>query len=181
MKKILDKIAQLQMFVASLLFFIIFLVNILEIISRSAFNHSFLWVSDFSVICVVWMICLAMSALRPLQRAPVYGLSGQEDAGKIPTGLEYHHFSYQFRVLCDVVFHGHTDCSDQDHADFPLHPLVRRVVVRGHCRCSRFSPRFSWSRESSISLKERIHTRALSRSPFFSGRSACGCSSINLR
>ena len=50
------------MFVASLLFFIIFLVNILEIISRSAFNHSFLWVSDFSVICVVWMICLAMSA-----------------------------------------------------------------------------------------------------------------------
>lgn len=62
MKKALDKIAQIQMLIASVLFFIIFLVNVLEIISRSAFNHSFLWVSDFSVICVVWMICLAMAA-----------------------------------------------------------------------------------------------------------------------
>jgi len=61
-KKAFDKIAQLQLFVASVLFFVIFLVNMLEIVGRSAFNHSFLWVSDFSVICVVWMICLAMSA-----------------------------------------------------------------------------------------------------------------------
>lgn len=62
MKKALDKLAELQLFVSSVLFFLIFLVNMLEIIGRSAFNHSFLWVSDFSVICVVWMICLAMSA-----------------------------------------------------------------------------------------------------------------------
>jgi len=62
MRKILDKIANFQLFVASLLFFIIFLVNMLEIVSRSAFNRSFLWVSDFSVICVVWMTCLAMAA-----------------------------------------------------------------------------------------------------------------------
>ncbi|MHB9153974.1 MAG: TRAP transporter small permease [Spirochaetales bacterium] len=62
MKKLFDKIAELQLFLASVLFFIIFLVNMLEIVSRSAFNRSFLWVSDFSVICVVWMICLAMAA-----------------------------------------------------------------------------------------------------------------------
>lgn len=62
MRKILDKIAQLQMFLASLLFFLVFVVNMMEIVGRSAFNHSFLWVSDVSVISVVWMICLAMSA-----------------------------------------------------------------------------------------------------------------------
>lgn len=62
MKKILDKTAEFQLFVSSLLFFAIFLVNMLEIVSRSAFNYSFLWVSDFSVICVVWMICLSMAA-----------------------------------------------------------------------------------------------------------------------
>lgn len=62
MKKIFDKIAEFQLFLASVLFFIIFLVNMLEIVSRSAFNRSFLWVSDFSVICVVWMICLAMAS-----------------------------------------------------------------------------------------------------------------------
>ena len=62
MKKILDKIAQLQMFLASLLFFVIFIVNMMEIIGRSAFNRSFLWVSDVSVICVVWMVCLSMAA-----------------------------------------------------------------------------------------------------------------------
>lgn len=62
MKKALDKIAQFQVLVASVLFFMIFLVNMLEITSRSVFNYSFLWVSDFNVICVVWMICLAMSA-----------------------------------------------------------------------------------------------------------------------
>lgn len=62
MKKLFDKIAQLQLLVASALFFLIFLVNMLEITGRSAFNRSFTWVSDFSVICVVWMICLAMTA-----------------------------------------------------------------------------------------------------------------------
>lgn len=62
MKKILDKIAEIQLFLASVLFFLIFLANMLEIIGRSAFNRSFLWVSDFSVISVVWMICLAMAS-----------------------------------------------------------------------------------------------------------------------
>lgn len=33
----------------------------LEICSRTFFNHSFLWVSDVTVICVVWMIFLAMA------------------------------------------------------------------------------------------------------------------------
>ncbi|HEY9053733.1 MAG TPA: TRAP transporter small permease [Rectinemataceae bacterium] len=62
MKKILNLIAKIQLLVASVLFFVIFLANILEIVSRSAFNRSFPWVSDLSVICVVWMICLAMAA-----------------------------------------------------------------------------------------------------------------------
>lgn len=62
MKKLFDKIAQLQLLASSALFFIIFVVNMMEITGRSAFNHSFLWVSDISVICVVWMICLAMAA-----------------------------------------------------------------------------------------------------------------------
>ncbi len=62
MKKVLDKIAEILLTVSGLLFFIIFAVNMLEIFSRSFFNHSFLWVSDFSVICVVWMICLSIAA-----------------------------------------------------------------------------------------------------------------------
>ena len=62
MQKLLDKLAVAQVLVATILFFIIFLVNMLEIAGRSLFNHSFLWVSDLSVISVVWMICLGMAA-----------------------------------------------------------------------------------------------------------------------
>ncbi|NLZ52381.1 MAG: TRAP transporter small permease [Thermoanaerobacteraceae bacterium] len=62
MKKILDKLADLLLNVATILFIVIFAINILEIFSRSFFNHSFLWVSDISVICVVWLICLSMAA-----------------------------------------------------------------------------------------------------------------------
>ncbi len=61
MKKVLDKVAEILLIVSGLLFFAIFAVNMLEIFSRSFFNHSFLWVSDFSIICVVWMICLSIS------------------------------------------------------------------------------------------------------------------------
>lgn len=61
MKKILDKAAGMQGFVAGLMFLAIFAVNMLEIISRTFLNYSFLWVSDFSIICVVWMICLGIS------------------------------------------------------------------------------------------------------------------------
>lgn len=61
MKKVLDKIAEILLTVAALLFLAIFVVNMVEIISRSFFNHSFLWVSDFSIICVVWMICLSIA------------------------------------------------------------------------------------------------------------------------
>ena len=87
MRKILDKIAQLQMLVASALFFIIFLVNMLEIISRSAFNHSFLWVSDFSVICVVWMICLAMSACIHYKEHLFMDFLAQKLPAKLRQGL----------------------------------------------------------------------------------------------
>ncbi len=62
MKKVLDKIAEVLLTVSGLLFFIIFVINMLEIFARSFLNHSFLWVSDFSVICVVWMICLSIAA-----------------------------------------------------------------------------------------------------------------------
>jgi len=61
MKKVLDKFAEIQGYIAGLLFLAIFAVNMLEIIGRSFFNYSFLWVSDFSIICVVWMICLGIS------------------------------------------------------------------------------------------------------------------------
>lgn len=62
MKKILDMLADLLLNVATVLFIIIFAINILEIFSRTFFNRSFLWVSDISVICVVWLICLSMAA-----------------------------------------------------------------------------------------------------------------------
>ncbi len=62
MKKLLDKLAAALVFIAVVLLFIIFLVNMLEIAGRSLFNHSFLWVSDLNVISVVWMICLGMAA-----------------------------------------------------------------------------------------------------------------------
>lgn len=61
MKKVLDKMAEILLTVSGLLFFAIFIVNMMEIFARSFINHSFLWVSDFSVICVVWMICLSIA------------------------------------------------------------------------------------------------------------------------
>lgn len=61
MKRLLDKLSELMAIVAGILFLFIFLINTMEIISRSFFNHSFLWVSDLSVICVVWTICLGIS------------------------------------------------------------------------------------------------------------------------
>ena len=61
MKKILDKLSEIMGIIAGALFLVIFAINTLEIISRSFFNHSFLWVSDLSVICVVWMICLGIA------------------------------------------------------------------------------------------------------------------------
>ncbi|MHB1393182.1 MAG: TRAP transporter small permease [Clostridia bacterium] len=61
MKKVLDKVAEILLTVAGFLFLAIFAVNMLEIISRSFFNYSFLWVSDFSIICVVWTICLSIA------------------------------------------------------------------------------------------------------------------------
>ena len=61
MKRVLDKVAGILLTVAGLLFVAIFAVNMLEIISRSFLNYSFLWVSDFSIICVVWMICLSIA------------------------------------------------------------------------------------------------------------------------
>lgn len=62
MKKVLDKLADLLLNVATLLFIVIFVINMMEIFSRTFFNHSFLWVSDISVICVVWLICLSMAS-----------------------------------------------------------------------------------------------------------------------
>lgn len=61
MKKLLDKLSDFMAIVAGILFFFIFLINTMEIISRSFFNYSFLWVSDLSIICVVWTICLGIS------------------------------------------------------------------------------------------------------------------------
>lgn len=61
MKKVLDKLAEILGYIAGILFLAIFVLNIANIISRSIFNYSFLWVSDFSVLCIVWVICLGMS------------------------------------------------------------------------------------------------------------------------
>ncbi|TYP53236.1 TRAP transporter small permease [Thermosediminibacter litoriperuensis] len=61
MKKILDKIADFLANISTVFFIVIFLINMLEIFSRTFFNHSFLWVSDVTVICVVWMIFLSMA------------------------------------------------------------------------------------------------------------------------
>jgi TRAP-type transport system small permease protein len=61
MKKTLDKIAEILEYIAGILFLVIFALNVVEIVSRSFFNYSFLWVSDFSVLCIVWVICFGMS------------------------------------------------------------------------------------------------------------------------
>ena len=61
MKRLLDKLSGIMSILAGILFLLIFVINTMEIISRSFFNHSFLWVSDLSVICVVWTICLGIS------------------------------------------------------------------------------------------------------------------------
>ncbi len=61
MKKILDILMKIQRHLAGILFLVIFAVNTMEILSRNLFNHSFLWVSDLSSICIVWMVCLGMA------------------------------------------------------------------------------------------------------------------------
>lgn len=61
MKRVLDHIASVQGHVAGILFLLVFAINTMEIISRTFFNHSFLWVSDISTICIVWMIFLGMA------------------------------------------------------------------------------------------------------------------------
>ena len=61
MKKILNVLMKVQTHIAGICFFVIFCINTLEILSRSFLNHSFLWVSDISTICIVWMICMGMA------------------------------------------------------------------------------------------------------------------------
>lgn len=60
-KKLLDGLAAIQTFISGTLFLVIFSINTMEIISRTFFNHSFLWVTDISTICIVWMIMLGMA------------------------------------------------------------------------------------------------------------------------
>lgn len=61
LKKLLDGLAALQTHISGNLFLVIFFINTMEIISRTFFNHSFLWVTDVSTICIVWMIMLGMA------------------------------------------------------------------------------------------------------------------------
>lgn len=61
MKKILDRTTDILANIATTSFIVIFAINMMEIVSRTFFDYSFLWVSDLSVICVVWMICLSMA------------------------------------------------------------------------------------------------------------------------
>ena len=60
-KKLLDGLAAIQTYISGTLFLVIFSINTMEIISRTFFNHSFLWVTDISTICIVWMIMLGMA------------------------------------------------------------------------------------------------------------------------
>ena len=60
-KKLLDGLAAIQTYMSGTLFLVIFSINTMEIISRTFFNHSFLWVTDISTICIVWMIMLGMA------------------------------------------------------------------------------------------------------------------------
>lgn len=62
MRKALDKTADILLSISGILFFIIFAINISEIICRTCLNHSLLWVTDISTICVVWSICLSIAA-----------------------------------------------------------------------------------------------------------------------
>ena len=87
MKKILDKLAAIQVFIAGVLFFIILLVNMLEIVGRSLFNHSFLWVSDLSVISAVWMICLGMAACVHYREHLFMNLLAEQLPEKIRLGV----------------------------------------------------------------------------------------------
>ena len=59
--KLLDGLAAIQTYISCTLFLFLFSINTMEIISRTFFNHSFLWVTDISTICIVWMIMLGMA------------------------------------------------------------------------------------------------------------------------
>lgn len=61
MKKIMNVIANVAITISGLLFIVIFLIIICEIVARSFFNYSILWVTDFITLSASWMIMLGMA------------------------------------------------------------------------------------------------------------------------
>ena len=62
MRKILDFIYKVLIFTITILFIVIFLMITAEIICRTFLSFSILWMTDFVILCVVWMLSLGMAA-----------------------------------------------------------------------------------------------------------------------
>lgn len=63
MKKMFDKCRDGLAFCAALLFMLIFVLVILEILCRTFFGFSILWLTDFIQLVVCWTLAFGMSAI----------------------------------------------------------------------------------------------------------------------
>ncbi len=59
--KLLDKTANLLLTFAGILFMVILITIVSKIVARSFFNHSILWVADFSMLCISWLLMCGMA------------------------------------------------------------------------------------------------------------------------
>ena len=62
MRKVLDFVYRFLITTITILFIVIFLMITAEIICRTFLGFSILWMTDFVILCVVWMLCLGMAA-----------------------------------------------------------------------------------------------------------------------
>ena len=62
MRKVLDFVYKVLITAITVLFIVIFLMITAEIICRTFLGFSILWMTDFVILCVVWMLCLGMAA-----------------------------------------------------------------------------------------------------------------------
>ena len=123
-KKLLDGLAAIQTYISGTLFLVIFSINTMEIISRTFFNHSFLWVTDISTICIVWMIMLGMAVGVYQKEHIVLDLLISRFPHRLRHVVTVVITLLTFAFFCHAVCHRRGDGGNQTDADFSHHPVV---------------------------------------------------------
>jgi TRAP-type C4-dicarboxylate transport system permease small subunit len=55
-KPLIEKFVNVEMYIAMLALFVVVVVNFVEIVLRATIGNSFLWIQEFSVLMMLWMI-----------------------------------------------------------------------------------------------------------------------------